>query len=310
VRLGEERGEAAVTYTIIDVVPDTPEWGVKRLDSIGCSEVGGVIGESHFGNTPMSTFLAKIGKPRRFDPLLSLIGHGVEPLISQWVTDFHPEVGTVKPGFMARNPDYPFLHATFDRVVVAPDGVTVPLQLKSASAFSRHDWDNGPLPDYLAQEDAECLVLDNAPYALLAVWFHGSTEFQLYKLFARPDRQALIVDRARKLWYDHIVPRKPPPVTLGDDLAALYPAVEGTLINADDYTLEAVAALRETAAIRRDAVREWAAVENDMKFHIEKHMQTATELVNPYTNNRIHTWRPDKNGNRRHFSPKVKDFSS
>lgn len=296
-------------YTVVDVTPDTPEWEEERRHSIGASEVGAAIGESHFGNTPFGLYLDKIGKGKRFDPLSSIIGHGAEPIIVELLRHLHPHLGEIEPGFMARSVEYPWLHASFDRILVEPSGSRVPLQLKSASAFTRQDWVEGPIADYVAQEDAECLIY-GSPYAILAVWFIGSHELQVYKLMARADRQAVIVDRTRTLWYDHIVPRVVPAYTVGDDLEAIYPGVIGSVKRADPEALEAVEALRETAAIRRAAVAEWEATEGDMKFLIERFLEDATELVNPYTNNLIHTWRPDKNGNRRHFSPKTEDFKA
>jgi predicted phage-related endonuclease len=290
-------------YSIVDVIPDTDEWQAERRNSLGASEVAAVIGESSFGETPLSLYLSKIGRPRPFDPLLSLIGHGVEPVITDWVLKYHPNIGEVRPGFMARSVEHPHLHATFDRLVDTPDGITVPLQLKSSTVFKRHNWDTGVPSDYLVQEDVECLV-HGAPFAYLAVWHIGSTEFQLFKLFAREDRQQEIIQRTHTFWHDHVVPRRPPLESIGDDLDLLYPAVVGRTVRSDRDTLDAVEFLRERAAQRRQFVAECNVDENNAKFEIERFMKDATELVDPFTNKVIHTWRPDKNGSRRHFSPK------
>lgn len=300
-----------MNYTVVDVEPDTPEWLEERRASIGASEAGGLVRESHYGNTPLSIYLRKIGVARdTFPKVKSIVTHRAEPIMDEVFRELHPELGDPRPGFMARRPDAPWVHATFDRLLDGPSG-EIPLQYKTAHPFTRQDWEQGPIPDYLAQEDVECFILD-APYAYLFVWFWGSDpdDFHLFKLHARADRQAEIVDRARVLMVEHVARRVPPTASFGDDLAALYPAVAGRVVRADADTLVAVEALRETAAIRRAAVAEWTATENDMKFQIEQFMRDATELVNPYTNNLIHTWRVDKNGNRRHFSPKTKDFAA
>ncbi|MFC9769663.1 YqaJ viral recombinase family protein [Rhodococcus jostii] len=290
-------------YTPVDVTPDTDEWGIERRNSLGASEVAAVIGESSFGDTPLSVYLSKVGRSRPFDPILSLIGHGVEPVITEWVRNYHPGIGTVRPGFMARSNQHPHLHATFDRLVDTPGGITVPLQLKSSTVFKRHNWDNGVPVDYLVQEDVECLV-HGAPYAYLAVWHIGSTEFVLHKLFARPERQQQIITRTTAFWHDHVIPRRPPEPTLGDDLDELYPATVGRTVRSDRDTLDAVEFLRERAAQRRAFAADAVADENNAKFEIERFMKDATELIDPFTNKVIHTWRPDKNGSRRHFSPK------
>jgi len=292
-----------VTYTIVDVEPDTEEWSEERRNSIGASEGAAVIGESSYNDTQLSVYLSKIGRPKPFDPLLSLIGHGVEPVITKWVQDYHPEIGEVLPGFMARSAEHPHLHATFDRLVTTPQGLTVPLQLKSSTVFKRHNWDNGIPPDYLVQEDIECLVY-GAPFAYLAVWHIGSTEFQLHKLFAREERQQELIRRTHTFWHQHVLPRKPPIESLGDDLDRLYPATVGKTISADRDTVDAVEFLRERAKQRLDFVAECKEDEAKATFEIERFMQDATELVNPFTHKVIHTWRPTKSGTRRHFSPK------
>lgn len=292
-----------MTYTIVDVEPDTEEWSAERRNSIGASEGAAILGESSYGDTPLSVYLGKVGRAKPFDPLLSLIGHGVEPVITEWVQTYHPEIGQVSPGFMARSKDHPHLHATFDRILTTPQGVKVPLQLKSSTIFKRHNWDNGIPPDYLIQEDIECLV-HGAPFAYLAVWHIGSTEFQLFKLPARVDRQHEIVRRTHAFWHEHVIPRRPPLATFGDDLDRLYPPTVGKTVSADRDTLDAVEFLRERAKQRLVFVAECKEDETKAKFEIEQFMKDATELVDPFTHKTIHTWRPTKSGERRHFSPK------
>mgnify|MGYP000439210977 CR=1 FL=1 len=288
----------------VEVTPDTPEWMAERRSSIGASEVAAAVGESSYDGTPLSVYLSKVGRPPRFDPLLSLIGHGAEPIISDWVEDYHPEVGEVGPGFMARNEDYPWLHATFDRVVTDPDGVQVPLQLKTSTVFVRHKWDLDVPVDYRIQEEIECLVM-GAPYALLAVWHTGTTEFELYRLPAHEDRQQALAESTRALW-EHIDTRTPPPPTLGDDLAAMFPASADKQVVADLEMVETVEFLRETAAMRNSTVREYQAQEADAKFLLEQFMEDAVELIHPHTGQVIHTWKEQKNGARRHYTPRSK----
>lgn len=286
----------------VEVTPDTPEWMAERRSSIGASEVAAAVGESSYDGTPLSVYLSKVGRPPRFDPLLSLIGHGAEPIISDWVEDYHPEVGDVGPGFMARHPDYPWLHATFDRIVTDPDGRQVPLQLKTSTVFVRHKWNLEVPVDYRIQEEIECLVM-GAPYALLAVWHTGTTEFELYRLPAHEDRQQALAERTRALW-EHIESRTPPPPTLGDDLAAMFPASADKQVVADLEMVETVEFLRETAAMRNNTVREYQAQEADAKFLLEQFMEDAVELIHPHTGRVIHTWKEQKNGTRRHYTPK------
>lgn len=287
----------------VEVEPDTPDWLVERRASIGASEVAAAVGESTYGGTPLQVYLSKISaRPQPFDPMLSFIGHEAEPMVSKWVEQFHPEVGTVGPGFMARDDDYPWLHATFDRVVTDPHGVQVPLQLKTSSTYAEHKWYDGVPVDYQIQEEIECLVM-GAPYALLAVWHHGTTKFELYKLPAHPERQAALAEATCRLWA-HVESRTPPPPTLGDDLAALYPESPDQTVTADEDTLEAVRFLQETKALRLSIVAEYQAQEADAKHTIEQYMQDAPILLHPITGQPIHTWKTNARGTRVHHTKK------
>lgn len=295
-----------MTTNVVEVEPDTDEWLAERLSSIGASEVAAAVGESSYGGTPLQVYLSKIGaRGNDFDPLLSLIGHGSEPIISDWVEQYHPEVGSVYPGYMARHEDYPWLHATFDRVVVDPDGLHVPLQLKTSTVFVKHKWNLEVPVDYRIQEEIECLVMD-APYALLAVWHTGTTEFELYKLPAHADRQTALAETTRQLW-EYIESRTPPPPSLGDDLAAMFPASPDKTVIADEDMVETVEFLRETAAMRNAVTKEYQAQEADAKHALEKYMQDAEVLLDPVTGAELHTWKETKTGARRHYTrPKEK----
>lgn len=292
-----------MTFERIDIKPDTDEWLAERRKSFGASEVAAAIGQSTYGGTPLKVYLDKIGAGRdRFDPLLSLIGHGAEPIISDWVAAYRPEIGKIEPGFMARSVEYPWLHATFDRVVLTPEGVRVPLQLKTSSVYVRHKWELDTPVDYRIQEDVECLVM-GAPFAYLAVWHTGTTDFELRKLHADAERQQVIIERTREL-AECVRTRTPPPFHIGDDLAALYPAVADKTVVATDEILDVIEFKRETAAMRIQTEREFKAQEAEATFELEKFMKDATIIINPYTGREEHTWKETKSGVRRHYTPK------
>lgn len=295
-----------MTYEVVDVVPDTEQWLEERRKSVGASEAGLLVGDSSYGGTPLSVYLDKIGQSRNtFDPIKSIVTHMAEPIVHTVMEAMHPQLGTLEPGFMARRTDAPWLHATFDRILVEPDGRRVPFQIKTASPFDSDRWDAGAPAQYLAQEDVECFILDDAPYAYLAVWFWGSnpTDFHLHKLPYRPDRAQALSDAAKDL-IEAVERREPPAATILDDLAALYPASEISQVTADADTLDAVDLYRETGA----QIKDLTAVRHDAAQEIALFLggQDATDLYDPRSQQVIHTWRPDAKGNRRHQAKKVK----
>lgn len=288
----------------VRVKPDTDEWMEERRRSVGASEAAALVGMSDFGETPLSVYLGKLGRAKHFDETLSYVTHAAEPLVEGWVRKFHPELGQVGRGFMARHRDHPWLHATFDRTLTVMHGseaVTVPLQIKTSHPYRAHAWENGLLPQYQVQEDVECLVM-GAPFAVVVVWHYGR-DFEILRHWPDPERQSRISDAARDLM-QAVADRRPPTATLGDDIAALYPARPGKAIRADQDVYDAWELLVQTGVDARHQRAEQDAVKADAEFVIESFMQDATELLSPDGERLIHTWKPNKHGDRRHFTPK------
>lgn len=159
-----------MSYTVVDVVPDTDEWLLERRKSVGASEVAAVMGLSQWA-TPLDVYKSKHGVDRPFDPLIALVGHEDERTMSAWLTKLSGLNPDLEPGFMARSDRYPFIHATPDRMW---DGV--PVQLKTAHEYTSHKWDEGIPTEYRIQVQTEMLVL-GAPRALLVVRI-GSRDFR------------------------------------------------------------------------------------------------------------------------------------
>lgn len=163
-----------MTFEIVKVTPDTDEWLRERRSSVGASEVAAVLGLSPY-NTALDIFKAKNGIDKHFDPVLSFIGHASEPIIHKWVEAFSGADVTLEPAFMARSIEYPFLHASFDRVSTSP---FITWQFKTASAYVGHSWDEGIPTDIRVQVQAEMLVAGTSRAAVV-VWI-GGREFRLF----------------------------------------------------------------------------------------------------------------------------------
>lgn len=159
-----------MSYKVVDVVPDTDEWLQERRASVGASEVAAVMGLSQWA-TPLDVYRSKHGVDRPFDPLIALVGHMDEAVMSRWLVELSGMAPTLTDGFMARSVEYPFIHATPDRIW---DGI--PVQLKTAHEYTSHKWDEGIPTEYRIQVQTEMLVL-GAPRALLVVRI-GARDFR------------------------------------------------------------------------------------------------------------------------------------
>lgn len=178
-----------VTYTIVDVVPDSDEWLQERRSSVGASEAAAVLGMSPYG-TALDVFKSKSGVGKPFDPLLSFVGHASEPIIAEWVERFSGVDVELKPAFMARSVEFPFLHASFDRVSYDP---FVTWQFKTAHQYTGHKWDEGIPTDIRVQVQTEMLVAGTRRAAVV-VWI-GGREFRLFW----EDRDDVFID-------EHLLP--------------------------------------------------------------------------------------------------------
>lgn len=163
-----------MNYEVIEVQPDTDGWLEERRKSVGASEVAAVMGLSPY-NTALDVYKSKQGVDRYFDPLLSFVGHASEPIMHEWVEKFSGVPVTLEDAFMARSIEYPFLHASFDRV--SRDPFTT-WQMKTAHFYTGHKWDEGIPTDIRVQVQAEMLVA-GTQRAAVVVWI-GGREFRLF----------------------------------------------------------------------------------------------------------------------------------
>lgn len=223
--------ESAVTYDVVNVTPDTDEWLAERRASVGASEVAAVMGLSKWA-TALDVYKSKHGIDRPFDPLIALVGHEDERTMSRWLEELSGLKPKLESGFMARSKEFPFIHATPDRLW---DGI--PVQLKTAHEFTSHHWDEGIPVEYRVQVQAEMLVL-GAPKALLVV-----------RIGAR-DFRAIWEARDNRFIHDHMIPAlatfwenlqngvAPAPANMAE-VAEAWPDEAGEM-EAPESTLEAI----------------------------------------------------------------------
>lgn len=217
----------------VNVTSDTPEWLEERRRSIGASEVAAVMGLSPYA-TPLDIYKSKGGVDRYFDPVLSMIGHRSEAIMHEWLEKHSGlNLGEIEPGFMARMDDRPWLHASFDRVA---DGL--PIQMKTASAYVGHHWDEGIPTDIRIQVQAEMAVADQ-PRALVVVWI-GGREFRTY-WEPRDDRfiREHMLPAVDAFWHNHVAAGIAPEPTTVSELNEI-PVEPGKAVEADDTVLEAI----------------------------------------------------------------------
>lgn len=268
-------------FEVVNVTPDTPAWLEKRRGSVGASEVPAVMGMSSYGTTPLDIYKSKQGVDRDFDPVLAFIGHASEPIMHEWV-EKHSGLGLMLlPGFMARSTQYPFLHASFDRVT--SDGVKV--QMKTAHAYSGHSWDEGVPTDIRVQVQAEMAVSGDSR-ELVVVWI-GGREFR-YFWEARDDRfiQEHLVPTVEAFWRDNVLAEVPPPVSTLAEVNDI--ATDGTETELSESAFDTL----ERITVLNSDIQAQEAERDALKVALAQFTGTADVLT--FEGRRVATWKQQK----------------
>lgn len=269
------------TYDIVDVAPDTPVWEAERRKSVGASEVAALLGLSPY-NTALDVYKHKLGIDKPFDPVLSYIGHASESIVEGYLTRFSGLDLDPQPGFMARSREFPFMHASFDRVHHHP---LIPIQIKTASAWANHEWDEGVPTDIQVQVMAEMLV-SGAPRALVAVWI-GGREFRHYWI-GRDDRfiRDYLIPAVEEFWFGNVKAQVPPPPMTVEEVNAIpTESVEVELSENAFEVLERLTVLNSDIAAQEEERKA-------LKVALAQYTGTADTLT--YQGQKVATWRQQK----------------
>lgn len=249
-----------VTYDIVNVTPDTDQWLEERRKSVGASEVAAVMGLSKWA-TPLDIYKSKHGIDRPFDPLISLLGHEAERTLSRWLVELSGLNPNLTDGFMARSREFPFIHATPDRIW---DGV--PVQIKTAHEFTSQQWDEGIPTEYRVQVQTEMLVT-GAPKALLVVQIGARDVRAIWEPRDEKFIRDYLVPAVKDFW-DRVQAGEPPePSTMGE-LAEVWPA-DAKEAEVPEFAIEAL----EKRAFLLASVKEMTEEADQIKLAVGQWMQ-------------------------------------
>ncbi len=269
-----------MSYTIVNVVPDTPEWEQERRNSIGASEIAAVMNLSPYA-TPLDVWKHKQGVDRAFDPLLSFIGHESEHIIEKWVHRFSGLNVQLEPAFMARSDEFPFIHASFDRVAYNP---FTTFQFKTAHHYTGHKWDEGIPTDIRVQVQGEMLVAGTRR-AFVVVWI-GGREFRLF-WEDRDDRfiNEQMIPAAAELW-DRVQRNDPPPVSTIAEVNEI--TTEDRPVDLSDTAFETL----ERIAVLNSDIKAQEEERDALKVILAQYVGTADTLT--FAGQKVATWKQQK----------------
>ena len=211
----------------------------ERKTGIGGSDVAKILGISHYGS-PLSLWAEKTGK---VDPQEAgepaKWGNLIEPLIIEQITE-QLQVKTVASPDMFRHPDYPFMLAHVDGLIMSPgdepEGI---LEAKTVGLRLFRDWDEG-IPPYYVTQVQHYMCVTGLPYAEVGVLICGQ-ELSIFHVDANREYQELLIEEEQKFW--NCVETNVPPEADGSDatseaLKRLYDRPTPTVIELDKEWLD------------------------------------------------------------------------
>jgi predicted phage-related endonuclease len=268
--------------------PHSPEWHAERQTAICGTDAGQIALEKPQWGGPHNVYQDKLGlSPASVDTETYEWGRLLEPLIRQKLARElgvkikappHMRGGAPDDTKLFRSKRWPFLG-------VHPDGFGPDFIAECKTYGTQEGWGEpgtDQVPQQYAMQAVHTLaVLQKYDRVEFGVLFSGH-RFRHYTVRRDPETEAMYVEIAERFWFDHVVPRIPPPIDGTEGaarfLAAAYPVDDGEELQADDSLAEQCQRILAINAQTTALEAEKLALSNVVKAA----MGEATTLRGPY----------------------------
>jgi putative phage-type endonuclease len=219
-----------VTPSAIQVLPASApreRWLEERRKGVGSADASTICGVNP-GRSLYTAYQDKVGalpSPEENDAMW--LGTQMEPVIARLFTRL---TGLrVRRSGLLRNVRTPWLQCTPDRVV-SENGETGGLEIKFHNAMRREEWDGGEVSDHCLVQVIHDLAVTGWTWMYVLAVIDGNVPC-LRRIERVPDGGvprtagalgvtetdiALLVQVEKRFWFEHVVPRVPPPVDGSD----------------------------------------------------------------------------------------------
>ncbi|WP_174351849.1 lambda-exonuclease family protein [Paenibacillus sp. JMULE4] len=248
------------------------QWLEYRRKGIGGSDIAGICGLSKW-KRPIHVFLEKIGQaPPESQSEAAEWGTLLEPLIADKFARNHPEWAITEKKVIYSHPKYEWALGNLDRMIICPDRGRGILEIKTASEYLKHEWDDGNIPDYYFVQLQWYMFVCGLDWGYFATLI-GGNKYREYEVYRDDELIGQLLRLASDLWYNHILPRTPPPFDGSDAstnlLNRLYPDASESSIKLEDVGL--IEKYLEKKQQIKDLEEEFSEVENLIKAILGNH---------------------------------------
>jgi putative phage-type endonuclease len=189
------------------------EWLEKRRGSIGGSDAGPIMGYSDYASR-LTLYLQKKGMAEAKEmSVAAKRGKLLEPVIRGWFTESHPDITVAKVPYMFYSPDYSFMSANIDGLLLVEDRAGINgkeisglggLEIKSSK--TGYGFGKDEIPDgYYAQVQHYMAVL-GLPWFVLSACFLETEEITNYVIERDEGFIADLIRQEQDFWGNYIVP--------------------------------------------------------------------------------------------------------
>lgn len=183
------------------------EWLRDRKKGIGGSDAAAIIGLNPY-STAYSVWADKLDLvPPKQDSEAMRQGRDFEDIVAHRFMEATGKKVRRKNSII-RNPEYPFAHATVDRLVV---GENAGLECKTTSSLNLKKFRDGEYPDTYYCQCVHYMAVTGADRWYLAVLVLGK-EFLWYTIERNQDEIDALMEEEKYFWETYVEQKKQPPV--------------------------------------------------------------------------------------------------
>jgi len=182
------------------------EWLMERTKGLGGSDAGIVLGLNKW-KTPFELWLEKTGQvePVETDSEAIYWGNQMENVVAKEF-ERRTDKKVRRSNFMYSHPDYPYIRANVDRLVVGESAV---LECKTASAYLESEWKNDEVPATYLVQVQHYLGVTGREKGYIAVLI-GGNHFVWKEIERDEELISMIFDAEKNFWENHVLANVPP----------------------------------------------------------------------------------------------------
>ena len=238
-------------------------WLKVRNDSIGGSEAAAIVGMNPW-KSEYTLWLEKTGQSQQEDISDNECVH-FGTILEQVVADefCRREGKKVRKCGLFRSNRYPFMTASFDRLLVGEDAG---LECKTSNAFKREEWDEGEIPPNYYVQCQHYMLVSGLPRWYIACLI-GGNHFVSW-VVERNDDDIAALEQAEIAFWDkvqrHIMPEVDGSESSTDSLKKMYKGGNVEPIVLPQESMDLLKRLDELKALKSDIDSQTKDIQNKL----------------------------------------------